>query len=81
MAVDVRNGEASKAVFSEQVRAGARTYFFDVKESKNGKRYLVITETRKTETGHQRGSILVFPDNLKSFGEALRKVESQLQSA
>ncbi|MDR5683917.1 MAG: DUF3276 family protein [Armatimonadota bacterium] len=81
MAADVHNGEAGKAIFSEQVRAGGRTYFFDVRESKNRRRYLVITETRKTGTGRQRASILVFPDDVEAFGQALRKAEGRLQNA
>ena len=38
-----RNGDD---VFSKPVRAGKRTYFFDVKATKNNDYYLTITEGR-----------------------------------
>ena len=31
-----------------KVPAGQRTYFIDVKEAKNGNKYLVFTESKKT---------------------------------
>ena len=39
-------------VFSKAVKAGKRTYFFDVKETKQGERYITITERkRKIDNG------------------------------
>ena len=40
-------------VYSTKVRAGKRTYFFDVKETKGNDYYLVITESKKR---HEDGS-------------------------
>ena len=34
-------------VYSKSVKAGKRTYFFDVKQTKNKEKYLVITESKK----------------------------------
>ena len=34
-------------VFSQAVKAGKRTYFFDVKETKQGERYITITESKR----------------------------------
>ncbi len=34
-------------IYSKSVRAGKRTYFFDVRMSKNGEKYLVIAESKK----------------------------------
>ena len=39
-----RNGDD---VFSKPVRAGKRTYFFDVKATKNNDYYLTITESKR----------------------------------
>jgi hypothetical protein len=42
------DGEGGEDVFSKVVRAGKRTYFFDVKATRNGNDYyLIITESRK----------------------------------
>ncbi|MDR2011038.1 MAG: PUR family DNA/RNA-binding protein [Bacteroidales bacterium] len=34
-------------VYSNSVKAGKRTYFFDVRENRNGDYYLTITESKK----------------------------------
>jgi len=34
-------------LFSRAIRAGKRTYFFDVKETRNEERYLTITESKR----------------------------------
>ena len=62
------------------IKAGATTYFFDIKQSKNGKPFLVITESRfKGEEGkHQRSSIVVFPEHLLEFLKILQKSKSSL---
>lgn len=38
-------------VFSEAVKAGKRIYYFDVKQSRNGDRYISITESKKIVEG------------------------------
>lgn len=60
-------------VESRQIRAGARTYFFDVALTSDGKRYLKITESRfKGENDQrERTSILVFPEQAEEFLEVL----------
>ena len=67
------NGER-KELFSEKVFAGRRTYFFDVKESADGTKYLVISESRPVGTesyGHTR--VMVFHEHLGAFSEAFKK--------
>ena len=39
--------ERNEEIFSKVVRAGKRTYFFDVKSTKAGDYYLTITESKK----------------------------------
>ena len=41
-------------IFSQVLRAGRRTYFFDVRETKAGDYYLTITESKKFT--HEDGS-------------------------
>ena len=41
-------GETDKdLIFSESVKAGKRIYYFDIKQSRNGDRYIAITESKK----------------------------------
>lgn len=39
--------ERRQDIFSKVVRAGKRTYFFDVKTTRNGEYYLTITESKR----------------------------------
>jgi len=65
-----------KTLFSRKVSAGGRTYFFDVKESTSGDKYLVINESRKSQDGqsYERNRIMVFEGYFTSFYNALKDV-------
>lgn len=65
---------------SKIVKAGSTTYFFDVKETKGGKPYLVITESRFKGEGseRQRSSVVVFPEQIKEFTSTLQDMASEL---
>ena len=41
------DAEGGEEVYSKAVRAGRRTYFFDVKATRNDDYFLTITESRK----------------------------------
>lgn len=58
---------------SRLIRAGSRTYFFDVRQTKTGKSFLVITESRfKGEARErERQSIRLFPEQASAFLEEL----------
>jgi hypothetical protein len=63
-----------KELFSEKVVARNRTYYLDVKAGRDGARYLVICEAKKTNEGHERTRVMVFEENLEAFAAALDKV-------
>lgn len=42
-----KKGHDKEEIFSRAVRAGKRTYFFDVKATRNNEYYLTITESKK----------------------------------
>ncbi|MDR2912120.1 MAG: PUR family DNA/RNA-binding protein [Alistipes sp.] len=54
------DGDGGEDVYSKVVRAGKRTYFFDVKATRNGDNYLTITESRKKMA---RDGSMVFEKN------------------
>jgi len=66
---------------SETIRAGSKTYFIDLKETKEGKPFLVITESRFKGEGedHERISIAVFPEYSKAFLSALQEMVPELE--
>ncbi|MGE5549390.1 MAG: DUF3276 family protein [Bacteroidota bacterium] len=73
--------EERKALFSEKVSAGSRTYFFDVKQAKDGTKYLVISESRPAGTSFDRQRLMVFKENLGAFSSGLQKATAFLGNA
>lgn len=63
---------------TEMVKGAGKTYFFDVRQAKNGKSYLAITESRIKGEEKIRNSITVFPEDLKDFKNALAKISQDL---
>ena len=70
--LDVRRGvrtmvEGEKR--SDMLKAISKTYFFDIKETREGKPYLIITESRLKGEGEkpERTSIMVFQENIQEF--------------
>ena len=62
------------ALFSSMVRAGRTTYFVDVKEAKNGKRYMSISENRlDDEDKKQRTTVRVFKESVDQFRQAVEE--------
>jgi len=65
-------------IFSQAVRAGKRTYFFDVKETRNGQQYLTITESKKrfnTEDGkffYEKHKIFLYNEDFEKFSNGLK---------
>ena len=64
---------------SVQIKGSGRTYFLDIENTKEGKPYLRITESRKGEGDKwERNSINVFPENAKEFAEAISEMITKL---
>ena len=53
------------------VDEGQKTFFFNIKENRYGDTYLNIVESRKTDRGFVRSSIVVFAENLEKFIKSL----------
>jgi len=65
---------------TRMVKAGGRTYFFDLKEAQNGKKFLVLTESRWAEDGKEylRSSIILFPEQAKEFSQAVGEMTAKM---
>lgn len=61
-------------LFSEKVVTRNRTYYLDVKAGRDGARYLVICETKKTNEGHERSRVMIFEENIEAFATAFEQV-------
>ena len=69
-------------VYSKPVRAGKRTYFFDVKATKGNDYYLTITESkRRVDTnGHfayDKHKIFLYKEDFEKFAEGLEEAWDQ----
>lgn len=73
-------GETDKdLIFSESVKAGKRIYYFDIKQSRNGDRYIAITESKKINEGtienprfvFEKHKIFLYKEDYEKFMDAL----------
>ena len=75
---DMDNNEKNshEEIFSKSLRAGRRTYFFDVRETRAGDYYLTITESKKNsnEDGSfffKKHKIYLYKEDFQGFKEFL----------
>ena len=62
-----------------RIRAGSRTYFFDIKQSQNGEKYLVISESRQVGTTYQHDRVMVFEEHLETFRAGLEEAITSIE--
>ena len=72
-------------IFSQTVRAGKRTYFFDVKATRNNDYYLTITESKKrfNKEGKQyfeKHKIFLYKEDFEKFSDGLSEVISYINT-
>jgi hypothetical protein len=78
---EVINGQDEKNVkeeiFTRVVRAGKRTYFFDVKATRKDDYYLTITESKKRlgnegKVFYEKHKIFLYKEDFEKFSEGLK---------
>ena len=64
----------------EVLKTSGKTFFLDIEETKNGKPYLKITESRKNpKNGDQiRNSIIIFQEDIRDFAQAITRIGFQI---
>ena len=70
-----------QAQSSRMLKAGKKTYFFDIAATKDGKPYLKITETWFKDDQQKepdRNNIVVFPEQAKDFALAVVTMLDQI---
>lgn len=75
----------AEEIFSKALRAGRRTYFFDVRETKAGDYYLTITESKKftNEDGtfyYKKHKIYLYKEDFSEFSSILNEMTSYVIS-
>jgi len=72
-----------KEIFSKSVRAGRRTYFFDVRSTRAEDYYMTVTESKRdfNEDGtpfYKKHKIYLYKEDFAKFKEALNEVSNYI---
>lgn len=83
---DYRNSKdrEQEEIYSNAVRAGKRTYFFDVRETRGADHYLTITESKKKYDEHgnfryEKHKIFLYKEDFEKFGNALSEAVEEIK--
>ncbi len=77
--------EDREEIFSKSVRAGKRTYFFDVKATKGNDYYLTVTESKKkfSEDGKfffEKHKLFLYKEDFEKFAAGLKEAVDFIQA-
>ncbi len=80
-----KNGTDREEIFSKAVRAGKRTYFFDVKSTRGNDFYLTITESKKRfgDDGkffYEKHKLFLYKEDFEKFSEGFAEVICHIKS-
>lgn len=72
-------------IFSKAVRAGKRTYFFDVKATKGNDHYLTITESKRRydDEGNfffEKHKLFLYKEDFEKFADGLKETVDKIAS-
>ena len=78
--------EDREEIYSKAVRAGKRTYFFDVKATRNNDYYLTITESKKRfdndgAQNFEKHKIFLYKEDFEKFTEGLDEALEVIKAA
>lgn len=75
--------ERNDDIFTKVIKAGKRTYFFDIKSTKGNDLYLTITESKKiVEDGresYQKHKIFLYKEDFQKFKEGFEETIAKLE--
>lgn len=75
-----RDRQNDEVTFSKKVRAGKRTYFFDVKPTRANDFYICISESKKSFDGHfQKSKVFLYKEDFNKFMEALNETVTHVK--
>lgn len=74
------DNQGKSEIFSKAVRAGKRTYFFDVKSTKDGNLYVTVTESKRRlrHDGngffYEKHKVFLYKEDFIKFSDGLSEV-------
>jgi hypothetical protein len=84
--VEENKNNGRDEIYSEKVKAGKRTYFFDVKSTRSNDYYLTITESKKRFNKDDEGftyekhKIFLYKEDFNKFMEALNNTMNHVKT-
>ena len=69
-------------VYSEKIRAGKRTYFFDVRSTRSNDYYITITESKRrfNGRGYDKHKIFLYKEDFNKFIASLNKTVDHVKT-
>lgn len=82
----VTEAEGREEIHSKAVRAGKRTYFFDVKATRRNDYYLTITESKKRfnrdgKFFYEKHKLFLYKEDFDKFADSLKEVIEFIREA
>ena len=73
-------------IFSKAIRAGKRTYFFDVKSTRSNDLYLTITESKKRfnrdgKFFYEKHKLFLYKEDFDKFADSLKEIIEFIREA
>jgi hypothetical protein len=70
------NKKGNEEIYSNSIRAGKRTYFFDVRQTRNGELFLTITESKRImkdegDFQYEKHKIFLYKEDFEKFANGL----------
>jgi len=78
--------ERKDDIYSSKLKAGKRTYYFDVKETRNGEYYLTMAEVMKKTDGNGHSSLIrhkifLYKEDFNAFANGLQDAIDYVRNA
>ena len=69
-----------ESIYSKNIKAGGRTYFFDIRKTKSGDKYIHITESKQENGECVRNNIVIFHEHIDEFFKILNEVKKKIST-
>lgn len=84
--MDYNSNRTKEELYSQSISAGKRKYFFDVKETRGGDKFIVIAESRKlfdNNTGNfyfEKNKMFLYKEDFEKFQKGLNNAISFIET-
>ena len=80
--MDQNSAENRDEVFSKKIKAGKRTYFFDVKATRANDYYITITESKRRQDGfgYEKHKIFLYKEDFNKFMDGMNDTVNHIKT-